>query len=273
MMVDALRNEAPAGAGNFGPARSATKFAAVAATTKARSGLRSGEPSTAPTTTHSDEAKSRAATTARNPSGGHSSPRCGDCTASAPLMPTASAATRMISRRSHTGLCSISPVVVPAGSVVSHWLLPHASATTPMLPTRPVGRGALGHGSQEPVPWQASCPCRSGVHPPGLLALRRDPPRRAPGVPASHAVPATTSGPQRGRTAKRAASRTRRSGCRPLKARRQRTRVIPQKSTAVGHETGVIGYPTTPYRVLNRPLAEPLRGFCKQGVRGCYESD
>jgi hypothetical protein len=40
------------------------------------------------------------------------------------------------------------------------------------------------------------------------------------------------------------------------------------RSTAVLNEDGAIAYPTTPHRVLNHPLAEPLRGFCKQGVRG-----
>ena len=36
----------------------------------------------------------------------------------------------------------------------------------------------------------------------------------------------------------------------------------------MGYENGVITYRTTPHRVLNHPLAEPVRGFCKQGVRG-----
>ena len=45
-------------------------------------------------------------------------------------------------------------------------------------------------------------------------------------------------------------------------------RFVPQKSTAVGCESGAIGYPTAPRPVLNQPLAEPVRGFCKQAVRG-----
>ena len=45
-------------------------------------------------------------------------------------------------------------------------------------------------------------------------------------------------------------------------------RFVPQKSTAVRYRNGVIAYPTTAPIVLNHPLAEPIRGFCKQGVRG-----
>jgi len=41
-----------------------------------------------------------------------------------------------------------------------------------------------------------------------------------------------------------------------------------QESTAVGHETVAIVYPRAPRPVLNHPLAESIRGFCKQGVRG-----
>ena len=35
----------------------------------------------------------------------------------------------------------------------------------------------------------------------------------------------------------------------------------------MGCENGVTAYHTTPHSVLNYPLAEPLRGFCKQGLR------
>ena len=44
-------------------------------------------------------------------------------------------------------------------------------------------------------------------------------------------------------------------------------RFVPQKSTAVRYRNGVIAYPTTAPLVLNHPLADPIRGFCKQGVR------
>ena len=45
-------------------------------------------------------------------------------------------------------------------------------------------------------------------------------------------------------------------------------RFVLQKSTAVRYKKGVIVYPTAAPLVLNHPLAEQLRGFCKQGVRG-----
>ena len=45
-------------------------------------------------------------------------------------------------------------------------------------------------------------------------------------------------------------------------------RFVPQKSAAVRYRNGVIAYPTTAPLVLNYPLAELIRGFCKQGVRG-----
>ena len=63
---------------------------------------------------------------------------------------------------------------------------------------------------------------------------------------------------------RRAARRETRPPCRPNPP--QHLGLVPQKSTAVGCENGVIGYPTVPLRVLNHPLAEPIRGFCKQVV-------
>lgn len=53
-----------------------------------------------------------------------------------------------------------------------------------------------------------------------------------------------------------------------LNGKSHTTRAVPQKSTAVGHRRGVMSWPGASAVVLNHPLAEPVRGFCKQGVRG-----